>query len=242
MNLSIYMAFVAAESEAILRYKGKAAWLGYHLSAFDSGITPRPSFLDSCHMLVLTDETPLLHHDPQKVTSEICAEAKSLGCEKILLDFQRPPTEKSLVLAKSILRSAPCAVGITECYANDTDCSVFLPSPPLWTPLQETIAPWKGRDIWLEIFPEDGCITITKKGGNYSPSAPLENYPFCDNALCLSYSTEQYAQQVKVHLHRGITEMKAFLHLADSLGISAAIGLYQQFGEKEILQSSDFMV
>lgn len=245
MDLSIYPAFAGAELEAMLRYTGKTAWLGCHLSAYGNGITPLPAALKHCDLLVLTDEMPPDGHDPKEVASELWSQAKTLGCERILLDFQRPPSEESMQIIHCVLEKAFVPVGVTPKHAQQLSCPVFLPPPPLWTPLEEAISPWTGREVWLEIAPESGCVTLTKDGSSYAPSETKPDYPFTDHRLCLSYKTEVYANKASVFLHRGISNLPCWLKQADTLGIRAAVGLYQQLSpllQKQALQSAGFMV
>lgn len=245
MDLSIYLAFTGAELEAMLNHKGKTAWMGCHLSAYGSGITPPPAALKHCDLLVLTDETPPDGHDPKRVAGEFWAQAQALGCERILLDFQRPPTEESHRIIHQVMKNVTVPVGVTPSYAAQLDCPIFLPPPPLWTPLQEALSPWAGREIWLEIAPEDGCVTLTKDGSTYTPCEAKKAYTFSDPGLCLSYCTEVSFDRATVYLHRDISNIAKWLEHAFSLGIRTAIGLYQQFSTlsaNPALQSTDFMV
>lgn len=245
MDLSIYPAFAGAELEAMLQYPGKTAWLGCHLSAYGSGITPLPAALKHCDMLVLTDEMPPEGHDSKAVAAELWSQANILGCERILLDFQRPPSEESLQIIQCVLEKAYVPVGVTSKYAQQLTCPVFLAPPPLWTPLEEAISPWVGREIWLEIAPESGCVTLTKEGSSYAPCGTKPDYPFTDHGLCLSYKAEIYANKASVFLHRGISNLPHWLVQAEALGIRAAVGLYQQLSpllQKQALQSAEFMV
>lgn len=229
MDLSIYLAFASAELGAMHSYEGKTAWLGCQLSPYSSGITHHPASLTHCDMLILTDETPPGDHDAKIIAQELMAEASALSCEKILLDFQRKPSEESLQIVDSILKVSSLPVGVTAGYAKDFSCPVFLSPPPLWTPLSEHLEPWKDYEIWLEFAPESSRVTLTTEGCFYSPSAPLATYPLTSKQLHLDYKTELKETQVNIHLHRSISHMESWLLEAQALGVHSAIGLYQLF-------------
>ena len=241
MDLSIYMAFTGAELKEMQNYHGKTAWLGCHLSAYGRSLSPLPASLSYCDMLVLTDETPADSHDPLQIAEEFVAQANSLGCEKVLLDFQRPPTAESAEIVMQVLKSASIPVGVTENYAEAVSCPVFLPPPPLWVPLEEYIAPWKGREIWLETAPEGGCITLKENGSYYRTCDPSGEYPFADKKLHLSYRTEISDSCVNIYLSRAPSLLKHWLELASRLGIHTAVGLYQ-LTQQAHLHSSEIMV
>lgn len=227
MDLSIYLAFTGAELKAMQAYQGKTAWIGCHLSPYSLGIAPQPSALTHCDLLILTDETPPDGHDPKRVADEVIDAASRLGSERILLDFQRQPSAESHGITEELLKSTTIPVGVSSTHANDLSCPVFLSPPPLWTPLEEELIPWAGREIWLEIAPEDGYITLTEEGSCYHLCEPNFPYPFEDKKLHISYKTDIAHNEVTVYLRRDPSHMAAWLNDAGKLGVSAAIGLYQ---------------
>ena len=226
MDLSIYLAFMEAELEAMRFHEGKTAWLGCKLSSCNSGISFHPTKIDHCNMLVLTDETPPNNHDPTEVAQELISAAQRIGCEKILLDFQREPTELSLHIIQKILERTHIPVGVAAEHAEEFNCAVFLSPPPLWTPLCEALQSWKNREIWLEIAPESGCITITEDASIYTATPSRGAYPLYDNKMHLSYRTQIDDRTVKVYLQRSTDHILSWLHHAQEAGIRTAIGLY----------------
>ena len=245
MDLSIYMAFTGAELDPMLQYNGKTAWLGCHLSASGEGVATHPPSIRHCDLLVMTDEIPLEDHRPEIAADSLCTEAANLYCERILLDFQRQPTEESQVFIDCLLEKACIPVGVSALHAQNFSCPVFLPPSPLWASLENALLPWKGREIWVELAPEDGCVTLTTEGSYYAECSAEGIFPFYDSALFLTYRTEVSSNHAKVYLHRGQSHLHEWLNHANMLGIHTAIGLYQQlrgFSQNTSLHSTKFMV
>lgn len=238
MDLSIYLAFTGAEAGAMESYTGKSAWLGCHLSSYNSGITPVPSSLHRCNMLVLTDEIPADGHDPGRVAEELAAYAARLGCERILLDFQRPPSPESTQIVSAVLDMVHCPVGVSESNGRELSCPVFLSPPPLWTSLEEHHLPWKNREVWLEAGTEDACVTVTNAGSEYRLWDRTGEFPYFDETVSAAYRLEFTGEAARFYLHRGQKELKHLLYKARELGIRTAVGLYQQLAHMGLSEFS----
>jgi len=122
-------------------------------------------------------------------------------------------------------------VGVSEHYAAELDCPVLVSPPPLWAPLEEHLAPWKGREVWLEAAWEEAVVTVTEAGSHYAVSKNGGPFPFRDENLQTAYRIETGPDAVRVFLHRGKAELDMLLALASQLGVTAAVGLYQQLNE-----------
>lgn len=236
MDFSIYLAFTGAESAEMTAYPGKKAWFGCRFSSHSSGLTIHEPPQNKCDALILTDETPPNGHDPDQVSHALAKAALRMECQAIILDFQRAPTQESQALVKTILKSAPCAVIISAAHSSETDNPILLNPPPLWMPLAEAIAPWKGRDIWLEIGPESGTVSLKEEGSTYSPCDTAGYFPFRDDALHLSYRIERLEGSLRFLLQRTANDLPAFLTEAKALGVTGVIGLYQELGVNLIQQ------
>lgn len=232
MDFSIYLAFTPAQWDCVGKYGGKAAWMGAKFSPSGSGITGLPTSLPPGSMLMLTDETPMDGHDPQQVADELARAANVLGCERVLLDFQREKRPEYLETIKAVADAVPCPVGISEIYAEELDCPVLLSPPLLWTPLSQHLAKWEGREIWLEAVLEGVKVTVTEAGADYLPWDPEElAQSHIHTGLHLRYWVEQRKTDVLFHLHRDRQQLNALLQEAHALGIQTAVGLYQQLGQ-----------
>jgi len=228
MDLSIYLAFTGVEAEAVNSHRAKTAWFGCRLSPYGAGIISTSSAVKSCDMLILTDETPIAEHDPQQVAAELVHMANSLGCEKLLIDFQRQPTVYSSAIIKEVLRRSPVPTGVSDLHAKELLCPVFLSAPPLWDSLEDHIAPWKGREIWLEAATDAACVTVSKSGSAYRQSDPIEDHPHFDSATCTAYAFNMDKGTAYFHLRRGKSELMKLLDKATDCSIQTVIGLYQQ--------------
>ena len=231
MDFSIYLAFTGAEWAFMREYGGKAAWMACRFSPGGRGISGVPSSLPPGSMLMLTDETPVEEHDPQQVAWEMAKAVDALGCERVLLDFQREKSEEYCQIVRAVRETVGCLVGVSELYAQELDCPVLLSAPPLWTPLSEHLRKWAGREIWLEAVVEDAVVTVTGQGSRYeSCTAHLpENSPVHEG-LHVRYWVQTREQEALFLLRRDKAQLDALLREAQTLGVRTAVGLYQQLG------------
>lgn len=228
MDLLIYHAVTGVELAAAEKTGKPLAWMACRLSPSGDGIGGVPTSLPPGSMLMLTDEMPAQGHDPQRVARELAQVAHELGCSRVLLDFQRPRCSESEQIVSAVQKAAGCPVGVSEGYAAELDCPVLVSPPPLWTTPEEHLAVWKGREVWLEAAQEDAVVTVTEAGSHYAPCEAHGAFPFLDRQLLAAYRVETESEAVRVYLHRGKEELEGLLNRAKSLGVSAAVGLYQQ--------------
>lgn len=232
MAVSPILAMTAAEIHAAPYLPSRLGYMACHFSPYTTGLSNCPSSLPPGSMLLLNDCTPICGHDPEAITKQLQQMVDQLECDSVLLDFQRPDCPETVALTKFLIRKLECPVGVSDLYARDLDCPVFLPPAPLDQPLKDHLAPWNGREIWLEAATDAACITVTEKGSSASPVTcpqPLKRH-FLDQALHCWYWTERSEKEVRFYLWRDSRQLNALLEEAEALGISKAIGLYQQLG------------
>lgn len=224
MSFPLYFALTGAEFRLCSRLPQHCGWLACHFSAYGTGITNIPQNLPKGSMLILDDSTPVNGHDPEQILQQI----SPLHIDSVLLDFQRPPTEESLAMAKA-LTGLPCPVGVSENYAKDLNCPVFLSAPALHIPLKNHITPWQGREIWLEAALGQTCVAVDKTGFQDNQPPIATNHPaFFSSTLACHYQIVPGENQVQFLLHRTRDDLNELLALAESLGITRAVGLYQE--------------
>ncbi len=237
MGISRYLAMTAAELEAFSVPEGAfAAYMACHFSPYTTGLSNIPTQLPPGSMLILNDRTPIHGHDPQRIVQQLRTAFDHMHFDCLLLDFERPGTDAYHDLCQVLMQQLPCPVGISCLYAKELDCPVFLPPAPLDEPLEEYIALWEGREIWLDIAPQAACITITESGSSIVPtpfSTPPENAFTEDNLHC-RYRADIQEDAILFHLWRDLSQVEQLLTHAQALGITRAIGLYQEL----ILQKS----
>lgn len=203
-----------------------------HYSPSGKGASGIPQWLPPGSVLMFTDELPPNGHDPNQVLRELAAGAERLHCSTVILDFQRPdmPTNQAIAERASAL---PCPVAVSAPYANNINCGVLLPPPPLWTLLADHLLPWKNRPIWLETVTEGAEVTVTEKGSEYSPCeyTPLTS-SLAYAPLHIDYHMQLETSRVRFQLRRGLRRSEELLQEAAAMGIQGAVGLYREFSQE----------
>ena len=230
MPFDFFLAQTAGELGLSMPKDAKTAWMACHFSPYSTGISNSPRELPPGSMLILNDQIPTANHDPDRIAQQIGALVDKHHCERVLLDFQRPDTAVTAAVTKAIVQTLPCPVGVSALYAQGLPCGVFLPPPPLHRSLEEYIAPWRGRPIWLEIMPQLTQYSITQDGCRSKPLEYWEEFPHFDPVTHCRYAMEILDNAVSFTLSRGLAEWKSILqnHPVDCL-----VGLYQEFAQPE---------
>ena len=231
MAIPLYLAMTAAETMASPMPENMA-YMACHFASYGLGISNIPTALPTGAMLILNDRIPLWEHDPVLIAKQLADTVAELSCGSVLLDFQRPENSKATAITKAVLEELPCPVGVSEHYAHDLNCPVFLSAPPPDIPLQRHILSWKDREIWLEAALETIEISVTQGGATVtsvpfqSPSEPSHR----DKKCCCSYRTEISEDRAVFTLSRTPEDLHQLLCEAEKLGVTRAVGLYQQLG------------
>lgn len=234
MGLKPYLAMTAAEFHSACTLPSRLGWMACHFSCYGLGLSNIPDSLPKGAMIIVNDRTPVEKHDPQIILSQLQELTDRCKPDCILLDFQRPDQEKTTLIAQTLCENLTCPVGVSESYAKDLDCPVFLPPPPLHQPLKEYLEPWNGREIWLEAALTAQTVTITEAGSKFEMSQPasLPEPYFIEENLHCSYHIQCKQDAAVFTLLRDKQQLGALLEEAECLGIQLAVGLYQQLGTK----------
>ncbi len=231
MEISRYLAMTAGETEDFSLPEGYLpGWMACHFSPYGTGLSNIPRDLPPGSMVILNDRTPISGHDPELIAAQLLQLLEKTGYDSLLLDFQRPDIPETKALCEVLTQALPCPIGVSDLYAQDLKCPVFLSPAPLDQGLREYVTPWDGREIWLDIAPEAACITVTESGSTIAAvpfSDPPEN-AFEDGALHIRYRAETFDNKIQFHLWRDLPQLEALLEEAKILGITKAIGLYQE--------------
>lgn len=152
------------------------------------------------------------------------------GRAGVLLDFERPPSAD----ARELIQGLPCPAAAPPGYAEDGP--VFLPPPPLHVPLENYLAPWKGREVWLEAALQKRVITVTAEGAVISPVSPSGELSggFYSEVLCCRFTQKLTEDRAVFTLFDTPDTLKRKLERAASLGVTRAVGLYLELGEKHL--------
>lgn len=232
MGLPLYLAITAPELSTAEVLPKHLAYMACVLSPYSTGLSNYPQSLPEGAVLILNDSTPAGGHDPKLIGGQTAEISRQFGCSGILLDFQRPDNALTFQIAEEILSSVSYPVAVSEDYARELDCPVFLSAPPADCRLDRWLSPWKDREIWLEAALDARTVTLDKTGSWVHPANPCDPdlLPHRSQQLHCHYKTEVASVQVHFTLQRTKEDLKAQLQEAESLGVTMAVGLYQELG------------
>ncbi len=230
MSINCYLAMTAAEFSSAKDLPPHLGWMACHFSCYGTGLSNFPTTLPEGSIVIVNDCTPISGHDPQQIARELSSLAEKHSACAVLLDFQRPDCAQAASLVKTLITALPCPVGVSDCYGKDLSCPVFLPPPSLHTPLKAYLAPWSGREIWLDAALGYEEITVTAKGSQIQSQLPIDfpDTSFEDTRLHCRYNIAVNDDSAVFSLVRDKVCLDTLLQEAETLGVTLAVGLYQQ--------------
>lgn len=230
MSIVPYLAMTAAEFGAAPSLPEKIGWMACHFSPYSTGLSNLPERLPKGSLLILNDRTPIHGHDPRRVADTLAGILAKADCCGLLLDFQEPHIPELQDMAGFLAKNLSCKVIISQAYALEKH-PVFLPPVPPDTPLADYLAPWKNQEIWLEAALDGIEYRITQEGSKALPclgEAPQGAQ--ADRSLHCHYQIEELENAYRFRLFRTKEDLAALLAEADTLGVTSAVGLYQELG------------
>ena len=232
MAIKRYLAMTAAEIEGNRSPAHCVGWMACQFSPYSRGLSNFPAALPEQSLLILNDFTPIDGHDPSVVGAQLRQCVDSMKCAALLLDFQRPGLEETAALIAFLAGALPCPVAVSESYAAELNCPVFLSPVPHHVPLRDYLAPWQNREIWLDLAPDGEVITLTEKGTVTTPlpPGPLPAHGHREPQLHCHYQIELSESQAVFTLWRTREDLEALLEEAEGLGVKTAVGLFQELG------------
>ena len=232
MALRCYLAMTAAEFQGVDVLPPHPGWMACHFSCYGLGLSNLPKVLPEGAMVIVNDRTPVNQHNPEVILQQLLALIDALHPSCFLLDFQRPAQPQAAEITRVLTEKLPCPVGVSQLYAEDLNCPVFLSPPPLHKPLKEYLQPWQGRPIWLEAALTAQTVTVTKDGSCFEPVqyTCLPEPSFCDDELYCRYHIDCQPDAATFTLQRDQALLETMLEEAETLGVELAVGLYQQLG------------
>lgn len=234
MAIRPFLAMTAAEIRSISPLPDRIGWMACHFSPYSTGLSNRPKGLPAGSLLIVNDITPIHGHDPEVVAAQLLETVESCGCHGVLLDFQRPDSMETEQMAAFLANALPCPVTVSDLYAGSLSCPVFLSPLPHHIPLKEHIAPWLGREIWLEVAMDAEKILITDSGSTVTPLPYFhDTCGHRDEALHCHYRVELLEDSARFTFWRSSEDIDTLLEEAESLGITTAVGLYQEFRQTQ---------
>lgn len=230
MAIRPFLAMTAAEIRGTETLPPKTAWMACHFSPYSTGLSNLPKALPPGSMVILDDITPIHGHDSETIAAQLRPRLDALKCSGVLLDFQRPGYEEAELLAGRLSEALPCPVGVSALYGRELTCPVFLPPAPLDVCLANYLAPWQGREIWLELALDGETITLTPAGATTAPLPPAAQLlgGHRDERLHCHYQIHTDADSARFTLFRTPEDLDELLIEGESLGVTRAVGLYQE--------------
>lgn len=224
MVLPLYLALTAAEFAVCSSFPQNMAWMACHFSSYGTGLSNLPPPLPEDAMVILNDRTPIHGHDPDIILRQLT----ELHPNCLLLDFQHPGVDAVTELTRILVKELPCPVGVSHFYGDGLDCPIFLPPIPPDVALGEYLAPWQGREIWLEAASEGITYTLTENGSTNAPLLlPLRD-GLPEESLHCHYKIGVNDNCAQIHLYRTENDLQNLLNDAKNHGVTKAVGLYQE--------------
>ena len=233
MVITPFLAMTAAEMRNNSALPPNVAWMACHFSPYGLGLSNLPKDLPSGSLLMVDDITPPHGHDPVFITEQLSRCVEDLQCCGVLLDFQQNGCMETQSVAKHLVEALPCPVVVSECFAGELDCPVFLPPVPPSVALKEYLLPWKKREIWLELGMDGEILTLTEQGCSVVPLLypDWETEGFSDDTLCCHYSIKTTEKSARFTLWRTVEDLEQLLAEAEAFGVVGTVGLYQELGK-----------
>ena len=230
MAIRQYLAMTASEIAAASPLPPQIAWMACHFSPYGMGLSNQPHKLPKGSLLILNDRTPIHLHDPLLVACQLSSLLQRLSCAGLLLDFQRPGCEELGALCAFLADTLPYPVAISSLYARYADSPVFLPAAPCHIPLEKYIAPWRGREIWLELALDCQELLLTPQGCQVHsiPRQEVSDSFHVDERLHCRYRSQVTPSEAKFTLLRTREDLTSLVSHAEKLGVTTTVGLYQE--------------
>lgn len=234
MGIPCYLAMTAAEFSACPQLPPQMGWLSCHFSPSGPGLSNIPKDLPPGSVLILDDSTPYHFHQSQWILAQLREIVSAFAVNALILDFQRPKDRVLAEMALLLDAELPCPVAVPPQYATG-NAPIFLPPLSLHTPLSSALAPWHGRELWLDapILPQR--VTVSAKGTTcqWLPTPPDIVYPHETKELHCHYAMEIGKNSISFTFSRNQQDIAAWLEEAESLGVAGVVSLYQEWRQQK---------
>ena len=229
MFSNVFLARTCREMENPL--PRRFAYMALHFSAYTKGLSNFPEKLPEGSMILLDDSLEPVDHDPEMVVGQLTELVGRFSPFAVLLDFQRPVTKELEIMAECIVKALPCSVGVTESYARNLGCSVFLPPPPANKALGDYLAQWKKQGVYLEIAPEGLEFTVTEAGSTKMQIPVVSGLSLTDERLHCHYNVEVLQDRAVFTICRYKEDLAQLVQEAEGLGVLGCVGLYTELSK-----------
>ena len=230
MEIPLYLAMTAAEFTFCPSLPERIAWMACHFSPYGTGLSGIPDCLPPGSIVIVNDRIPVCGHDPYLILSQMQGLMETNPIHGILLDFQRPDCPRAAEIATAVAENCSCPVAVSELYARDLPCAVFLSPVPANKRPEDHFLPWSGREIWLEMAMEGVCIHLDSHGSVFSPMnyKCTDSLPLHDCQLHSHYRIDLSEDCADFSIQRTKGDLTALLQDVKAYNVTKAIGLYQE--------------
>lgn len=236
MTLPIYLAMTAEELHSGPSLPPHRAYMACHYAPYGMGLTDLPDQLADSMLLILNDRIPPAGHDPQVILEQLWRILEKNRPSGILLDLQRPGIELNQAVAETVTANISVPVCVSQLYAQTLSCPVLVDMPPLHKPLSKHLQPWTGRELWLDVNAHACVYRVDKDGCTIKSIPPSDiSFPLQDDKLHCHYRIQKETGTVSFTLQRTDEDLLALLAEGNGLGITKAIGLYQELAKHKRL-------
>ena len=226
--MAFYLAMTAAEMRHAPMPSQQVAYMACHFSPYATGLSNLPDTLPQGSLIILNDRTPICGHDPQRIAQQLTHLLDTCSADGVLLDFQRPDCAETAALVQALTAQLSCPVAVSQPYAGEA-FPVFLPPVPPDVPIEDALARWRGREIWLDVAPVYTGITITPQGAGDIPFACSDTGIWhTEPNLCCHYRIQAGSNEAQFFLYRTQEDIQNLLEKASAFGVTNAVGLYQE--------------
>ena len=221
------LAMTPKEMQSARSLPPGAAWMSCHFSS--QGLEDLPRQLPPHALVILDDAVPMDSQDPRRILEILKKLVEIQNPSGILLDFQKPDRPQEGALALALQQGLSCPVAVSQLYAGQAqEGPVFLSLLPPHCALEKAMAPWAGREVWLEVGPASEKAAVTNKGTEFSPCNLTSPLPHCHRKLCCHYGIEILEDSLLFSLTRTGEDLRALTAQAEALGITRTVGLWQE--------------
>ena len=228
MALPIYLAMTQGEFLHCPQLPEHIAWMESSFSPSGAGLSQLPHTLPPNSLLMVTDQYPPQNHDSGIIVEQLKKAAEDFSLCGVVLDFQRPYCEELSMIADAICDTLPCPVALTPTYRKD-QAAVFLPPIPEYQSAKAYLAPYGGQEIWLETELRGLKMTVTADGCTSEPlESALQGNIFEDSLCRCHYTIDVVEDRAIFSMQRTENDLQALLSDAETMGVTKALGLYQQ--------------
>ena len=225
MKTIFYLAMTAQEL-SIYQNPALTAYMACHFSPYGSGLADLPESIPEGAMVILNDRIPMLHHDCHLIASQLA----SLSCESILLDLQNTQPQKANALIDAILQAVRVPEGVSEQYAAEHPCAVFLPARDADLDPFKACEAWPDREIWMDLSPGFVTYRIDYHGSQRTRECMFMDTPIHpDSGLLCHYSSMMTEAEAMFSLYRTWEDIAGILEKGKKMGVTRGIGLFREW-------------